>query len=105
LSVLWIGASDTVSEDTWVWESTGKNLSPGYMGWVPGFPTSTCSNNTSDCVGYYIGSTLPAWIDFSCTYSYGGICELQPENLFRSTHQSGDKFVSDDAASEFFHLL
>jgi len=77
--VLWIGLSDTSSETTFVWDSTGKNLSPGYMSWAPDHPLSnSCGGNTSDCVAYNIASALPAWVDLPCTNVYGGICELQP---------------------------
>ena len=76
--VLWIGLSESASEYNFVWDSTGKKLSPGYMSWAPGYPLSTCDSNTSDCVAYNIASALPAWTDLSCTSSYGGICELQP---------------------------
>ncbi len=77
---IWIGASDSVSEGAWIWDSTGKPMSPGYQGWLPGRPESTCAGGSNyDCALYRYGSSsLPMWDDFPCTNTFGGICELQP---------------------------
>ncbi len=93
---LWIGASDTASEATFVWDSTGEKLSPGYTGWVPGHPYSAgCSGNTSDCVIYhYTHDLLPAWEDYPCSSLYGGICELQPSNSSQSNWNIKTRLVS-----------
>ncbi len=62
-------------------------MSPGYTGWMPGHPTSSCGSTTADCVLYtYNGSggisDLPMWIDILCEYPYvGGICELHPSSI------------------------
>jgi len=85
ITALWIGLSDTASEANFIWDSTGKKLSPGYMGFAPGYPLSSCANDTSDCVAYDVSNGLPAWKDISCTSNYGGICELQPSNSSGST--------------------
>ncbi len=81
VSDLWIGASDSASEGTFVWDSTGKKMSPGYQGWYPEFPFPSCVDSSYDCV--VISTTFPAWYNQKCSsYSLGGICELQPTNLF-----------------------
>ena len=87
--VLCIGLSDTKSEGNFVWDSTGKNLSPGYMSWAPDRPLNYCGTD-SDCVAYNISSTLPAWVDLPCASHYSGICELQPTNSSRRSAQQGD---------------
>ncbi len=77
---MWIGASDTASEGTWVWDSTGKPMSPGYMAWAPGRPYSSCGTSY-DCAIYSYTDiiTLSEWFDVPCSSSAGGgICELQP---------------------------
>jgi len=81
-----MGASDSSKEGLWIWDSTGNRMSPGYQGWAPGRPYSSCQDSSADCAAYNISSSLPAWGDVSCTVSYGGICELQPSNLIRSTN-------------------
>jgi len=94
---LWIGASDTSKEGTFIWDDSGKALTPGYQGWLPGHPYSSCGNSTADCAAYNISSSLPAWGDFPCTSSYGGVCELQPANnaSSRSIQQPGDSIIID----------
>ena len=79
---LWIGASDTASEGIFIWDSTGKNMAPGYQGWIAGRPYANCGDPSADCALYTTGSgsSLPKWIDLPCTNTYGGICELQPSN-------------------------
>jgi len=78
---LWLGASDTTSEGTYVWDSTGKPMSPGYQGWGPGGPVSDCRGSSYDCLVYSRSyTTLPAWYEGVCTTLLGGICELQPSN-------------------------
>ena len=80
-SDLWIGASDSESEGMWIWDATGEKLSPGYQGWIPGIPESSCGGASAyDCAFYTLGNSLPLWNDFSCTNNFGGICELQPSN-------------------------
>lgn len=85
---MWIGASDSASKGAWVWDGSGKKLSPGYQGWMPGYPKSTCKFASNyDCAVYYWDYcpqciiSLPRWYDLECTNNYGGICELQPSNL------------------------
>ena len=91
---LWIGASDTAIEGTWVWDSTGRKVSPGYMGWAPDHPLyDSCGGNTSDCAAYGIASALPSWVDLPCTNGYGGICELQPVRSTQSIKPAG-KFIA-----------
>ena len=77
----WIGAKDESSEGIFVWNSTGKNLSPGYQGWSPGYPISLCATNKYDCVVITTSYQFPAWIDTSCSSNFGGICELQPTDF------------------------
>ncbi len=91
--VLWIGASDTASEGSFIWDSTGRKMSPGYQSWAPGHPFSSCGDTSADCAAYNIASAIPAWIDLPCANAYGGICELQPVNSVRSI-QSGGKSVN-----------
>lgn len=85
LSGLWIGASDSFlegyREGTFVWESTGKNMSPGYQGWAPGYPLTNCVTENYDCVMITVTYPFPAWIDTSCSSNFGGICELQPTDF------------------------
>ncbi len=83
---MWIGLSDTTSEGTWLWDSTGKKMSPGYVGWIPSRPISTgvaccstCEPNY-DCAYYGKYTSLPAWHDETCSNNHGGICELQPSS-------------------------
>ncbi len=95
--VLWIGLSDIVSEKNFVWDSTGKKLSPGYMGWARLHPTNVnCGGDTLDCVAYNISNTLPAWVDRPCASNFSGICELQPANSSnrRSTQQGDAVLIS-----------
>lgn len=75
---MWVGASDTASEGNYVWDSTGKKMVPGYVGWYNGYPVYTCSDGAADCALYNTYATLPAWIDYQCTGKWGGICESQP---------------------------
>ena len=89
---LWIGLSDTASEANFIWDSTGKKLSPGYMSWAPGYPLSYCETSNGDCVAYNISSTFPAWVDLNCTSNYGGICELQPLGSSKLTQPGDDQF-------------
>jgi len=77
ITAIWIGLSETVGEGTFIWDSTGKRLSPGYQAWYPGEPTSDCSGDYYACV--YYGGTFPGWVDGLCGYAIGGICELQPQ--------------------------
>jgi len=79
--------SDTDSEGRFVWNSTGKPMSPGYIGWAPGRPYSTgdCTYSCTqylalDCAAYSTFSALPAWTDEVCSFRNGGICELQPSS-------------------------
>ncbi len=94
LAGLCIGASDSFlegyREGTFVWESTGKNMSPGYQGWAPGYPLTNCVTEKYDCMSndYCNISILHgcmdmdfAWIDTSCSSNFGGICELQPTDF------------------------
>lgn len=79
LDYLWVGANDRISEGTFVWDSTGKKLSPGYQGWRPGYPVSSCMTSNYDCVMITDSSnTFPSWIETACSSNFGGICELQP---------------------------
>ncbi len=79
-AVLFLGASDSASEGKFIWDSTGRVMSPGYQGWATGYPTCACGTTSNDCLVYgtSTNNTLPSWIDASCTASYGGICESQP---------------------------
>jgi len=77
---MWIGASDTASEGTFIWDSTGKLMVPGYVGWHSGNPQSSCGTSTWDCAVYTTYKTLPDWVDTTCSDEWGGICELQPSS-------------------------
>lgn len=79
-TALWLGASDTASEGQFIWDSTGKKMVPGYVGWYPGYPQSACGTSTFDCAVYNTYQTLPAWVDDFCSDKLGGICELQPNH-------------------------
>ena len=61
---------------TWVWESTGRTLYPGYANWCPGQP-----DNLGEQCGLYNGAAKHCWNDYTCSdyaTTNGGICELQP---------------------------
>lgn len=89
-----MGLSDSAKEGNFVWDSTGKNLSPGYMGWAEGHPVySSCGGSFTNCVSYDTSTALPAWIDANCDALYGGICELQPTNSSRRSTKQGDEFL------------
>jgi len=78
---LWIGASDTTDEGKWIWDSTGKPMSPGYQGWKPGYPGLSCLASSYDCALYSTFTTYnTSWQIGICSNVGGGICELQPSN-------------------------
>ncbi len=79
-----MGLSDSAKEGNFVWDSTGKNFTPGYMGWAKSDPVySSCAGSTNaNCVVYDTSTALPAWIDANCDAPYGGISELQPSYQF-----------------------
>lgn len=77
---MWVGASDSASEGSFVWDSTEEKMVPGYVGWHPGYPTCECGNAANDCVMYETYSTGSAWRDYDCSARWGGICESQPSS-------------------------
>merc|ERR1712039_1004061 len=52
LSGLWLGASDSIREGTWVWETSRKLVDDGFSAWLPGEPND---KGGEDCmsINYY----------------------------------------------------
>ena len=63
---VWIGATDSANEGTWLWtDDTEVN----YTNWADGEPNN--SGNNEDCGGQYSNEE---WNDAPCSYSYPFVC-------------------------------
>eukprot|EP00964_Phaeocystis_antarctica_P054727 scaffold32205_cov65-Phaeocystis_antarctica.AAC.1 len=66
---VWIGATDAVSEGTWVWSPSNTPLS--YTNWKAGEPNN---NGGQHCLtGNY--NDAGEWDDGRCTYQYKYVCQ------------------------------
>ncbi|EFX79505.1 hypothetical protein DAPPUDRAFT_225009 [Daphnia pulex] len=69
----WTSGSDVYSEGTWVWESTGARIYPGYANWATYEPNN--NENSEDCL-----MILNGWYDYTCASTFDAICEVHPPN-------------------------
>uniref|UniRef100_A0A671UFA1 C-type lectin domain-containing protein n=1 Tax=Sparus aurata TaxID=8175 RepID=A0A671UFA1_SPAAU len=81
----WIGLTDSVTEDTWLW-TDGTPLNKSLTFWSKGEPddwkgVNNASVNGEDCVrmGEKYGSHLKCWFDKSCMAPQKRICEKSAE--------------------------
>ena len=73
---MWIGVSDIIEEDRWVYSSTQEVVS--HTDFTPGEPNGHTGEN---CI--VLGNTLHGhWIDQTCAENYFYICEeIKPQVL------------------------
>jgi hypothetical protein len=84
----WIGASDAVTDGTWVWVvdgqsfwlgdgATGGAVDGAYVNWSSTEPNGGASSNCARAVPLPSGSPLPdaRWSDLACNQLRGSICE------------------------------
>jgi hypothetical protein len=67
----WTSGSDVYNEGTWIWESTGARIYPGYANWATFEPNN--NENSEDCI-----FILNGWYDYSCASTFDAICEAHP---------------------------
>ena len=67
---VWIGGTDTASEGTWKWSSTGTPLS--YTNWYSGQPDN--SKGDQHCLTFNHGNP-GEWDDEQCSREYRYVCQ------------------------------
>jgi hypothetical protein len=67
----WTSGSDVYNEGTWIWESTGARIYPGYANWATFEPNN--NENSEDCI-----FILNGWYDYTCASTFDAICEAHP---------------------------
>jgi len=75
---IWIGATDTASEGTWVWDNgTGDNFTSSSVWPADNTTRMFCSdepNNSGDCAQIY--ESTGCWDDTTCSSTKLGIIEF-----------------------------
>ena len=70
---LWIGATDDIVENTWLWYGIDKPLAQGYTNWAHNQPDNGEGDHDEDCV--CIRSSDWKWHDYSCHEKMFYACE------------------------------
>ena len=71
---MWLGATYTVKEGTWIWESSKTKMT--YSQWGGGEPDKCCGGD-NNCL--FMWNTSGKWNDWACKYAglvLSTICEL-----------------------------
>ena len=65
----WIGGSDIVTENAWVWRNSGEHFT--YTNWIPGRPEGGAVKN---CLLMLLNRQ---WADTRCNVGFNYICEIK----------------------------
>jgi len=69
--VMWLGATDVITENQWFWSHSDTPMSRYFTDWNPGEPTN--SQGQEDCLTF--NYKYKHWNDVPCDYKYPFVCQ------------------------------